>query len=120
MPQPAGLLVPAGSINLLAQGLTTIVPASSGWITTAAFLIADSADGAQLTGATIRIGSAGTYDEVVAAVNLGTTMVVGELVILTLVTPMVSLSGVVALQVDTAATGPTAISASVYLQGFFR
>lgn len=120
LPGPAMLLIPVGPINLLSGGQTLAIAANAnGWVTTFVDLVPDVITGAQSSAPDIRIGSNATFDDVVPSVSLGTTLVVNERVPLTLVSPVVSLTNDIYIDI-LAGSGPSVLTATVYLSGYYR
>lgn len=121
LPGPAKMILPVGSLSLLATGQTLAVPANAtGWVTTAAYVVPDAITGVQTTAPIIRIGSNATFDNVAPLLNLGTTLVVDTVVTVTLAATKLSLEDDIYFDVQTAGTGPTELTATAYVEGFYR
>lgn len=120
LPGPAFLRMSV-QVDLLTVGTTLVVPANSeGWVTEFIDLFLDDVTGVQGAGADVSIGSNATFDNVAVFVNLGAGMVVNEQIQMTPFAPMASLTDPIYFDVQTAATGPSVLLATVYLAGYFR
>lgn len=121
LPGPAKILIPVGSLSLLAAAQTLAIPANAtGWVTTDAYIVPDEITGVQSTAPIIRIGSNATFDNVAPLLNLGTALVVDTAVTITLAATKLALTDDIYLDVQTAGTGPTELTATVYVDGFYR
>lgn len=122
LPGPAKVIIPVGSLSLLSTGQTLAVPANAtGWVTTAAFIVPDEITGAQAGAPIIRIGSNATFNDVATVQNLGAALVVDTVVpVTTLVSPAVALTDDIYFDVQTAGTGPTVLTVTAYVEGFYR
>ncbi len=117
-------VVPITGINLRALGQTVLLPPFAGrkFVPQAALLRIATKTGTTATAAVIRIGSAaGGFTNVCPAFTVvGTTPADGLLVIPFPATrSAVLLTTGISMDVTTAATGVTVLTADVYLQGLF-
>lgn len=112
-------VIDIGVVSLLSTSVTEIVPAnSSGWVTTAVHLFPVTITGAQATAPIVRLGSNATHDNVAPLFNLGIGLVVDTQVSITLATTTLQ-SNPVSFEVQTAGTGPTVLTADVFILGYF-
>src|SRR5262245_19995412 len=120
LPAPAFLRISAGPVSLLSTGQTEIVtPNVPGWVTVLADIVPDTITGGQVGAPIIRIGVSPFFAEVVALTNLGVGLVERRPVPLTVVTPNDAQTTSIAIDVQTAATGPSVLSVNVYLMGYY-
>lgn len=121
VPAPTMTVIPVGPVDLLTIGETLWIPANSGgWVTTAVYLIPEVIDGVQSGAPQISVGISPSFDTIVTTISLGTALVVGEINPLTLVLPVVSETQDIMFHVDVGGTGPTTLTATSYIAGFFR
>jgi hypothetical protein len=121
VPAPTHSVLPVGEFSLMSSGQIPCVPVTVvGWVTTFALIVPVEIVGVQSGGADIRIGTvASGYADIAPSMNLGTALVVGEVVTVTLTSPAVSVTDAAYLDVI-GGTGPTTLTAMLYLGGYFR
>jgi hypothetical protein len=121
VPGPTFGLIPVGSLSLLSMGQRLAVPASNlGWVTEFIDIVPDTiSGGAQTIAPVIRIGSNATFDNVAPLLNLGTALVVDTVVPVPLAAA-VSQRLAIYVDVQTAGFGPSVLSATVYIAGYYR
>lgn len=126
VPGPTQTVQASGSINLLTTGIYEIVPANAtGWVTLKAFIIPDTVTGAQSVGSNVSIGTAASlYTDIYLLNNLGVGLVAGQPVELTPFTtdpdlPIVE-TDALSVKVASSSSGPTTLTATFYLLGFYR
>lgn len=108
-------------VDLLTAGQTELVPRNGvGWVTAFVDIIPTVTDGTQSVAPIIRIGSDATFDNIAPLANLGTSLVVDEIVPVTLTSPMTTQYDPIYFDVQTAGSGPTTLTAKVYISGYYR